>query len=126
MTKIQEFFLPIEEEVGEKHKIYVRKAPYNCKVELSLESMVDSRVFFFFFARFFCVNSCYPLVAFRKVALEAFPSHPWVVRVHNLAFLVLLPYPALAVQAKQEAVTEHTCSAVETHNLEYRKKQPLR
>lgn len=56
------------------------------------------------------LNSC-PWVACQKVALEAFPFHPWVEVEQSLPPFLVLPYRALEVQAGQEAATEHTYSA---------------
>jgi hypothetical protein len=53
------------------------------------------------------------LEASQKVAWEAYPFHPYRVVEQILPFPVHLPYLALEVQAKQEAATEHTCSATE-------------
>ena len=115
-TERQKFenYSPVEE-VGEKHKIKVRKAPH--LLQGSTLPRIYGRFPHFFTRVFYFFNSCYPSVACRKVALVAFPIHPLVVvEAQSLAFLVPLPYQALAVQAKQEAATEHTCSAVEAHN----------
>lgn len=45
------------------------------------------------------------MVAYQRLASEAFPSRPLVVEQN------LHPHLALVAQAKQEAATGHTCSA---------------
>lgn len=58
------------------------------------------------------LSSCSPLVACQRVALEAYPFRPLGEAGHNPhPFLGVLPFPALVGQVKQEAATEHTCSA---------------
>lgn len=54
-----------------------------------------------------------PLVAYQMAALEACPyPRPWVEEGHHSPLPSQdLPYPALAVLAKQEAATGHTYSA---------------
>ena len=59
-----------------------------------------------------------PWEAFQKVALVAYPFHSLVVEVlKNLLPYLPLPYPALVVQAKQVAATEHTYSAVNREQI---------